>query len=113
VGDYSYEHSTKLPKHITEHHAWGVKSTERPDFMISPFQAQFQVWMAKTIGARRILEIGVYIGFSTMGWAEAVGPDGHVTGLEFSPEYAKISEESFAKNGIKNIDIIVGDAKES
>ncbi len=48
-----------------------------------------------------------------MGWAEAVGADGHVTGLEFSQEYAKISEESFAKNSIKNVEIIVGDAKES
>lgn len=81
--------------------------------MISPLQAQFQVWMAKAIGAKRILEIGTFIGFSTMGWAEAVGPSGHVTALEFSPEYAAIAEESFAKNGIKNVDVIVGDAKES
>lgn len=48
-----------------------------------------------------------------MGWAEAVGRDGHVTGLEFSPEYAKTAEEAFAKNDIKNVDIIVGDARES
>jgi predicted O-methyltransferase YrrM len=60
-----------------------------------------------------VLEIGVFIGFSTMGWAEAVGPDGHVTGLEFSPEYAKIAEEGFEKSSIKNIEIIVGDANES
>lgn len=48
-----------------------------------------------------------------MGWAEAVGPSGHVTALEFSSEYAAIAEESFAKNGIKNVEVIVGDAKES
>jgi tRNA/tmRNA/rRNA uracil-C5-methylase (TrmA/RlmC/RlmD family) len=36
-----------------------------------------------------------------------------VTGLEFSPEYAKTAEESFSKNDIENIDIVVGDAKES
>lgn len=53
VGDYLYEHSTKLPKHITDHHVWGVENSERPGYMISPFQAQFQVWMAKTIGAKR------------------------------------------------------------
>lgn len=34
-----------------------------------------------------VLEIGVYIGFSTMGWSEAVGSSGYVTGLELSPEY--------------------------
>jgi predicted O-methyltransferase YrrM len=60
-----------------------------------------------------VLEIGTYIGFSTMGWAEAVGPQGHVTGLEFSPEYAEIAKESFTKHGIKNAEVIVGDARES
>jgi predicted O-methyltransferase YrrM len=48
-----------------------------------------------------------------MGWAEAVGPSGHVTGLEFSPGYASIARETFAQNSIKNVEIIVGDARES
>jgi predicted O-methyltransferase YrrM len=48
-----------------------------------------------------------------MGWAEAVGPQGHVTGLEFSPEYAQIARESFVKYGVTNTEIIVGDARES
>jgi predicted O-methyltransferase YrrM len=36
-----------------------------------------------------------------------------VTSLEYSPEYAEIAEETFAKNGIKNAEVIVGDARES
>lgn len=60
-----------------------------------------------------VLEIGTYIGFSTLAWASAVGPEGHVTALEFSPEYAAIAEETFAKNGISNTEVIVGDARES
>jgi predicted O-methyltransferase YrrM len=48
-----------------------------------------------------------------MGWAEAVGPQGQVTGLEFSPEYAQVAKESFAKYGVKNAEVIVGDARES
>ena len=53
VGDYAFKHSTKLPEHITNHHAWGVESQERANYMISPLQAQFQVWFAKALGARR------------------------------------------------------------
>jgi hypothetical protein len=53
VGDYAYEHSTKLPKHITDHHAWGSETQEKANYMISPFQAQFHVWIAKAVGARR------------------------------------------------------------
>lgn len=62
---------------------------------------------------RIVLEIGTFIGFSTLGWIEAVGPNGHVTALEFSPEYAAIAEQTFAKNGTKNAEVIVGDARES
>lgn len=113
VANYAFEHSTKLPKHISDHHAWGTESSERPNMMISPLQQQFQLWFAKALGAKRILEIGTYIGFSTLGWASAVGSEGHVTALEFSAEYAKIAEETFAKNGVANTEVIVGDARES
>lgn len=52
VGDYSHAHSTKLPQHITDHHVWG-STQEKSNYMISPFQAQFQVWMARAVGAKR------------------------------------------------------------
>lgn len=48
-----------------------------------------------------------------MGWAEAVGPNGHVTTLEFEPKYAKVAQETWDKNGIKNIELIVGPAQDS
>jgi hypothetical protein len=53
VGDYAFKHSTSLPKHITDHHAWGVENQERSGMMISPLQAQFQLWFAKALGAKR------------------------------------------------------------
>jgi hypothetical protein len=53
VGEYACNHSTKLPRHITDYHAWGVESQERANYMISPFQAQFHVWFAKALGAKR------------------------------------------------------------
>ncbi|TGO89687.1 hypothetical protein BPOR_0098g00180 [Botrytis porri] len=112
VTQYSLEHSTKLPQYILDYHAWG-STQPKANFIISPFQAQFQIFMARAMGAKRILEIGTYIGFSTMGWSEAVGPEGHVTGLEFSPEYAEIARETFSKNNLSNVEVLVGDARES
>ena len=46
-------------------------------------------------------------------WSDAVGPDGKVTGLEFDPKYAKLAEDAFAKYGVKNAEVIVGDALET
>ncbi|KAE9973571.1 hypothetical protein EG328_004310 [Venturia inaequalis] len=48
-----------------------------------------------------------------MAWSSAVGPDGHVTTLEYSPEYAKVAEEALARENIKNCDIMIGDASDS
>jgi len=48
-----------------------------------------------------------------MGWSHAVGVDGHVTTLEFSPDFAKAAAEVFKKNSIRNVEVIVGDARES
>ncbi|KAH8810806.1 O-methyltransferase-like protein [Xylogone sp. PMI_703] len=111
VGDYAFQHSTKLPQHITNFHAWGSENHEMAKYMISPLQAQFQVWVAQALGAKRILEIGCFIGFSALGWAKAVGVDGHVTTLELDAGYASIARDEFVKNEIKNVEVIVGDAK--
>jgi predicted O-methyltransferase YrrM len=60
-----------------------------------------------------VLEIGCFVGFSALGWSDAVGTDGHVTTLEYSPEYAKVAQDAFHKYEVDNVEVIVGDAGES
>lgn len=36
-----------------------------------------------------------------------------MTGLEFDPEYAAAARETFKKYGVKNVEIIEGDALET
>lgn len=47
-----------------------------------------------------------------MGWSEAVGPEGHVTSLEYVPKYAQLAQETWTAKGFKNIEVIVGPAQE-
>lgn len=110
VTAYSSERSAALPKYITDYHEWVLNNHERFNYMISNFQGQCHLFLARLIGAERILEVGVYIGYSSLVWSHAVGPQGHVTGLEFSPEYAQMARDVFEKNDIKNIEVIEGDA---
>lgn len=60
-----------------------------------------------------VLEIGTYVGYSAAGWSHAVGADGGVMTLEFSPVYARDARENFEKYNIKNVHVIVGDANET
>ncbi|KAH7164540.1 S-adenosyl-L-methionine-dependent methyltransferase [Fusarium sp. MPI-SDFR-AT-0072] len=142
VTDYAQQHSTPLPKHISDYHADISANREDSYYMSSIFQSQYNTFLAKSIRATRgrsrylnteldslrlflsarrtntdhhsiVLEIGVYVGFSALVWADAVGPSGLVTGLEFEPEYAELSKKAFAANGVDNVEIIVGPASDS
>lgn len=60
-----------------------------------------------------MLEIGVFVGYSALLWSHAVGPDGAVTGLEYSPELAQEARNGLAANGVKNVEILVGPGAET
>ncbi|KAI9897740.1 hypothetical protein N3K66_007596 [Trichothecium roseum] len=110
VTRYSEQHSSALPAHMLEYHDRVDTSRADSNYMISNFQAQALLFLARAVGARRVLEVGVYAGYSSLVWAHAVGPGGRVTGLEFSGEFAALSREAFAKYGVENVEIIEGDA---
>lgn len=110
VTAYSQEHSLALPAHISAYHAHVVENHPHSNYMISNFQAQANVFLARAIGAKRVLEIGVYVGYSSMVWSHAVGSQGSVVGLEFSPDYAGEARRALEKNGVGNVEIVEGDA---
>lgn len=113
VTDYARRHSTALPAHIVDYHAWVNENHPRAGYMISDFQGQCHVFLARALGARRVLEVGVYVGYSALVWAHAVGPGGTVTGLESSREYVDMSRRAFERHGVENVEVIEGDALET
>ncbi|KAH7193507.1 S-adenosyl-L-methionine-dependent methyltransferase [Fusarium flagelliforme] len=113
VTSYAEQYSTALPKYISDYHAEISANREDSNYMSSVFQSQFNKFLVKSTGTKRVLEIGAYIGFSALVWADAVGPDGLVTGLEYESEYADLSKKAFEANEVKNAEIIVGPASES
>jgi caffeoyl-CoA O-methyltransferase len=82
--------------------------------MVGALEGQFLKMLATLTGARRILEIGMYTGYSTLAWAEALPKDGRVVTCEISPEYVEIARRHFAESphGHK-IEIKLGPALES
>ncbi|KAJ3491486.1 hypothetical protein NLG97_g5583 [Lecanicillium saksenae] len=113
VIDYAATHSDGLPKHVTDYHADIVANHPHREYMISNLQGQFQTFITRAVGAKRVLEIGAFVGYSAMVWANAVGKDGKVTTLEFQAEYAEAARAAFKANGIENVEVIEGDALET
>ncbi len=64
-------------------------------------------------GIKRVLELGTYIGVSTLFLAEAVDSDGRVTTVERGEEFFAIANRNFQRNRMENrIESILGNASQ-
>jgi caffeoyl-CoA O-methyltransferase len=72
--------------------------THSPGMMVGPVEGQFLKMLAAMTGARRILEIGMFTGYSTLAWAEALPKDGRVVTCEINPATTEIAKRYFAES---------------
>jgi predicted O-methyltransferase YrrM len=70
-----------------------------PAIAVSPSQGKLLMLMAKSQGARRILEIGTLGGYSTIWLARALQPDGLLITLEYDAKHAEVARANIARAG--------------
>ncbi|HTZ36251.1 MAG TPA: O-methyltransferase [Stellaceae bacterium] len=79
----------------------------------NPVAMRFMQFLIRVSGAARVLEIGTFVGLSTMYFAKALPPHGEVVTIEKFDEFAAIAERNFALNGLADrIRLCRGDAFE-
>ena len=84
-----------------------------PPIAIGPFDGRHLEVLARTAGARRIVEIGTLGGYSGVCLARALPPDGRLDTFEIEPRHAKVAALSFEKAGVTDrVTIHVGPALE-
>ena len=67
---------------------------------IGPDQGAFMALLVKLIGAKRILEIGTFTGYSSTAMALALPPDGRITCLDVSREWTDIARQAWTDAGV-------------
>lgn len=88
---------------------------ERDDkAMLSGFyQGRFLAMFSRIIAPRRILEIGTYMGYSTLCLAEGVSEDGKIITLDINEQTNQIAKSFWAQSEFENkIEAHLGDALE-
>ena len=81
---------------------------------ISPDQGQFMAMLARLLDARRVLEIGVFTGYSSLCLALALPPDGHLTALDVSEEWTAVARRYWREAGVEDkIDLRLASALDS
>ncbi|EJD33542.1 caffeoyl-CoA O-methyltransferase [Auricularia subglabra TFB-10046 SS5] len=119
---YMEQHSTPYPPILdemmraidtTEWAAVGSEITLAPNMCAGGYEAGVLCMMAKMCGARRILEIGMFAGTTTV--ALALVPEvEQVVSLEYEPFLRDFAKPFFERAGVEDkIDVRVGDARET
>lgn len=88
----------------------------RPDasMLTSPEQAQFLALMARVLGARLCLEVGVYTGYTSLCLAEALPADGRLIACDVSDDLTAIARRYWREAGIgPKIDLRIAPALET
>jgi caffeoyl-CoA O-methyltransferase len=89
---------------------WGPGPLEQ-EMLSGHVEGRMLAFLVHATGARRVLEIGMFTGYSALAMAEALRPDGTVVACEVDPDAAAVARESFAGSPAGDrIDVRVGPA---
>lgn len=81
-----------------------------PRISVSPEAGQTLYLLAKTIGAKKILEFGALAGYSGIWLARALPEDGQFITLEIEPKHAEVTRRNYKKAGLSDrTDVRLGD----
>ena len=100
-----------------EHLDAALKANRRarlPAIDVSPLQGKFLHVLVQITQAKRVLEIGLLGGYSTIWMARALPRGGRIVSLEFSPKHADVARANLRRAGmLGRVDIRVGPALDS
>lgn len=86
----------------------------RASMQIAPEQGQFLHFLARLIGARNVIEVGVFMGYSSSWIALALPPGGKILACDVSEEYTGIARNTWREAGVEDkIDLRLAPAVET
>jgi predicted O-methyltransferase YrrM len=77
-----------------------------PAIAVSPMQGKLLHLLARSIGARSVLEIGTLGGYSTIWLARALPPGGRVVTLEVNHQYAELARSNIERAGLQDVVVL-------
>jgi predicted O-methyltransferase YrrM len=82
-----------------------------PPISVSPAHGKLLWLLARTLGAKRILEIGTLGGYSTIWLARGLAPGGRLVTLEALEKHAAVARKNLARAGLADrVEVRIGKA---
>ena len=100
---YEYLHAVSLREpEVLQQLREETAKHPRAAMQISPEQGQFMSLLIKVLGAKRILEIGVFTGYSSTVLAMALPEDGHLEACDVDEDFTSIAQHYWKAAGIED-----------
>ncbi|MDH4131487.1 MAG: class I SAM-dependent methyltransferase [Gemmatimonadota bacterium] len=110
---YLLEHSLREPdvlRRLREETAAHPKA----EMQIAPEQGQFMALLVRLMGARRVLEVGVFTGYSSLAMALALPEDGRLVACDISEEFTAVARRYWREAGVESrVELRLGPAVET
>jgi predicted O-methyltransferase YrrM len=111
IDHYAEAHSSPEHPLLAEVAAETRATQEAHGMMVGLLEGRFLETLVWLSGARRILEIGTFTGYSALSMAAAMPPDGRLVTCEVNPERAAVARRHFdASPWAERIEVRVGPA---
>jgi predicted O-methyltransferase YrrM len=111
---YLVEETLREPALLARLRAETAAIGERARMQIAPEQGQFMALLLRLIGARQVLEVGTFTGYSALAMALALPEGGRVLTCDLSEEWTVIARRYWAEAGMENrIELVLGPAAET
>ena len=95
---YAQAHSMPESDLCRELRAETTRRMEFPQMVVGPLEGAFLKMMTQIVGAKRVLEIGMFTGYSALCFAEALPKDGTILTCEIDDESAALARAYFARS---------------
>jgi caffeoyl-CoA O-methyltransferase len=115
VEDYAAAHTTPASEALTRvSTATHIAFSPRASMLVGSVEGRLLALLVAVTGAKRVLEIGTFTGYSAIAMAEALPEGGHVTTLELDPVHAASARDHVRTAGVGDrVTIIEGRAIDS
>jgi caffeoyl-CoA O-methyltransferase len=111
---YAAAHSDPVPSLLDELREETYAKMSWPQMQVGRIEGAFLKMLVRLTAARRVLEIGMFTGYSALSIAEGLPDDGVVVTCDIDPKAEEIARRYFARSPHgKKIDVRIGPALET
>lgn len=96
VHDYAFAHSTPQAANLQQVEAWTRAHREDHGMLTGRLEGGLLRLLVALSGARRIVEVGTFTGYSALSMAQALPEDGQLFTCELDPDNAQAARRHFA-----------------